>query len=153
MAEERFVTGHELALQTIFYLLTKTRREALAANPSVPSTPAVEKTFELLQAMSFTSDPRELWIGYSQILRLVPNQVLLRSYSGVDCRRVVVEHLHDVGPRKFPPIFVTSGSIIHLPRFCGCISVSTFPLETSGFAIVERRKPRVSPDSVRCHQG
>lgn len=101
MAEEHFVTGHELALQTVFCLLTNTRREALTANLSVPPVSAVEKTSELLQAMSFTSDPRELWIGYTQILRLAPSQVLLKSFSGVDCRRVVVEHLHDVGPRKF----------------------------------------------------
>jgi len=101
IAEEHFVSGHELAMQTVFYLLTNTRREALTANRSMPAVLAVEKTSELLQAMSFVSDPRELWIGYTQVLRLAPNQVLLKSFSGVDCRRIVVEHLHDVGPRKF----------------------------------------------------
>ncbi|KAL4081054.1 SEN1 N terminal-domain-containing protein [Scleroderma citrinum] len=98
VAEEHFVAGHELALQTVFCLLSDTRREVTHDLSMLP-VPTVESTSELLKAITFTSDLRELWIGYSQVLRIVPDQVLLKSYSSVNCRKVVVGHLHDVGPQ------------------------------------------------------
>ncbi|KAI6128800.1 SEN1 N terminal-domain-containing protein [Pisolithus thermaeus] len=99
MPEARFATGHEVALQAIFSLLTKARGEASSSRSTALPAPTVESAPEVLRSIAVVSDPRELWIGYSQVLRLLPNQVLLKTYGGVDCRRMVIGHLHDVGPQ------------------------------------------------------
>ncbi|KAI6122505.1 SEN1 N terminal-domain-containing protein [Pisolithus croceorrhizus] len=99
MPEARFATGHEVALQAIFSLLTKARGEASSSRSTALPAPTVESAPEVLRSIAVVSDPRELWIGYSQVLRLLPNQVLLKAYGGVDCRRMVIGHLHDVGPQ------------------------------------------------------
>ncbi|KAI6114047.1 SEN1 N terminal-domain-containing protein [Pisolithus sp. B1] len=95
MPEARFATGHEVALQAIFSLLTKARGEASSSRSTALPSPTVESAPEVLRSIAVVSDPRELWIGYSQVLRLLPNQVLLKTYGGVDCRRMVIGHLHD----------------------------------------------------------
>lgn len=99
MPEARFVTGHEVALQAIFNLLTKTRGDASTSDSTVFTVLTMETVPEVLRSITVVSDPRELWIGYSQVLRLLPNRILLKSYGGVDCRRMVIGHLHDVGPQ------------------------------------------------------
>ncbi|KAI5986161.1 SEN1 N terminal-domain-containing protein [Pisolithus albus] len=99
MPEARFTAGHEVALQAIFNLLTKAREEASSSRSTALPAPTVESAPEVLRSIAVASDPCELWIGFSQILRLLPNRVLLKSYGGVDCRRMVVGHLHDVGPQ------------------------------------------------------
>ncbi|KAI6044781.1 SEN1 N terminal-domain-containing protein [Pisolithus marmoratus] len=99
MPEARFVTGHEITLHAIFNLLTRAKGEASSSRSTALTVPTVESAPEVLRSVMVTSDPRELWIGYSQVLRLLPNEVLLKTYNGVDCRRMVIGHLHDVGPQ------------------------------------------------------
>ncbi|KAG6334081.1 hypothetical protein ID866_5013 [Astraeus odoratus] len=96
--EEHFVTGHQIALQTAFSLLT-TKGNASILDPHLSVVSPAQDISDLLGAINVTSDPRELWSAYYQILRLVPDDTLLKSYGGVDCRSLVVGHLHDVGPQ------------------------------------------------------
>ncbi|KAF9242609.1 SEN1 N terminal-domain-containing protein [Melanogaster broomeanus] len=98
VAEGHFVAGHEQALQIIFGLLAKTAGQRDSVNISMLTIHSMEELSFPAGSLSFTSDPLELWIGFCQILRHIPTETLLRRYGGVDCRRVVTGHLHDVGP-------------------------------------------------------
>lgn len=97
MAEDHFVTGHEVALRTVFNLIAKTVNQR---NPVVLHIASVEEAFPV-DPFSLTSDPNEIWAGFCQVLRQIPTQTILRPYGGVDCRRVVTGHLHDAGPRMY----------------------------------------------------
>lgn len=96
MAEDHFVTGHEVALRTVFNLIAKTANHH---NSNGLHTLSAEGETFPVGTLSFTSDPNEIWSGFCQVLRQIPTQTILRSYGGVDCRRVVTGHLHDTGPR------------------------------------------------------
>lgn len=98
MAEDHFVTGHEVALRTIFTLIAKTANQH---NPIVLHIPSMEGETLPVGSFSLTSDPNEIWVGFGQILRQIPIGTILRSYGGADCRRVVTGHLHDTGPRMY----------------------------------------------------
>lgn len=94
MAECHFVTGHELALRTVFSLIAKTTNQH---NLVALHTPLVEADIGF--SFPSTLDPSEIWVGFCQVLRQIPTEVILRLYDGVNCRRVVTGHLHHVGPR------------------------------------------------------
>ncbi|KAG6376985.1 putative senataxin [Boletus reticuloceps] len=96
MAEDHFVTGHEVALQTIFNLIAKTANQH---DPAGLHAPLMEGETFPVGSFSFTSDPNEIWAGFCQVLRHIPPTTILRSYGGTDCRRVVTSHLHDTGPQ------------------------------------------------------
>lgn len=90
MLEHQFVTGHELALQAVISALTLScEGKATLTESALP------------YSYSFSSDSTELWHGFSQILRHVPTEALAKSFDGMDCRRIVIGHLHDVGRREF----------------------------------------------------
>lgn len=53
-----------------------------------------------VQTFVFVQTPTALWIGYRQLLRFVPPELLKPDPSfGLDLRQVVVGHLHDTEPR------------------------------------------------------
>ncbi|KAG1818441.1 SEN1 N terminal-domain-containing protein [Suillus subaureus] len=90
MIEHQFVAGHELALQDVISALTLSREgEATMTDSAI--------------LPSFSSDPSELWAGFSQILRHLPIEILTKSSKGIGYRRMVTGHLHDVG-RQFSDI-------------------------------------------------
>ncbi|KAF8843323.1 hypothetical protein BDN67DRAFT_945625 [Paxillus ammoniavirescens] len=97
MAEGRFVTGHEQALQVIFGQLAKTAGRHDPANTSLLTLLSLEEGSCPVGSFSFTSDPQELWIGFCQVLRHIPTYAMTRRYGGPDFRRLVTGHLHDVG--------------------------------------------------------
>ncbi|OAX44312.1 hypothetical protein K503DRAFT_861544 [Rhizopogon vinicolor AM-OR11-026] len=90
MLEHQFVAGHELALQVVISALTSSREGTATLTDSS-------------SLYSLSSDPTEVWSGFSQILRHIPMEVLAKSSEGINCRRVVTGHLHDVG-RQFSDI-------------------------------------------------
>ncbi|KAF8443044.1 SEN1 N terminal-domain-containing protein [Boletus edulis BED1] len=96
MAEDHFVTGHEVALQTILNLIAKTANQH---DPAGLHAPLLEGETFPVGSFSFTSDSNEIWAGFCQVLRHIPPKTILRSYGGTDCRRVVTSHLHDTGPQ------------------------------------------------------
>ena len=97
MTGDHFITGHEVALRTIFNLIARTTNQD---DPVTFHTPSVEgQTFLVGSSFFSTSDPNEVWVGFCQVLRQIPTEVMLRAYGGIDCRRVVTGHLHDVGSR------------------------------------------------------
>lgn len=112
MAESHFITGHELALKVIFRLLTRTEGVSQVSNIPIPTAPVVEGATQLLQSIAFTSDPHELWSGYYQVLRLVPNSTAIMSAVGIDCRKVVIGNLHGVGPRKYLTLSFVSCTVM-----------------------------------------
>ncbi|KAG2151416.1 SEN1 N terminal-domain-containing protein [Suillus clintonianus] len=90
MLEHQFVAGHELALQAVIKALTLSREgEGVTTDSALP--------------YSFSSDSPELWAGFSQILRHLPTEVLVKSSEGMGYRRIVTGHLHDIG-RQFSDI-------------------------------------------------
>lgn len=99
MAEDHFVIGHEVALRTIFSLIAKITDQNHPVAPHITSME--EENFTIGSSFSSTLDPNEIWVGFCQVLRQIPTKVILRSYGGVDCRRVVTGHLHGVGSRMY----------------------------------------------------
>lgn len=98
MAEDHFVTGHQIALRAIFNLIAKTTSQR---NPVELPVPSMEGETFPVDSFSLTSDPNEIWVGFCQVLRRLPTETMLRLYGGADCRRVVTGHLHDRGPRMY----------------------------------------------------
>ncbi|KAH7885389.1 SEN1 N terminal-domain-containing protein [Phlebopus sp. FC_14] len=99
MAENHFVTGHDLAIRAISSVIAKTTSRENWTNTSVLTVPLVEAESSLADSFSFTSDPREIWQGLYQVLRLIPSEILSKSSGGTDYRRLVTGHLHDSGPQ------------------------------------------------------
>jgi len=87
MLESQFVAGHELALQAVISAVSLSRKGEVVVTDST-------------SPYFFSSDPTQLWSGFSQILRHVPTEVLAKPSQGMDCKRIVMGHLHDVGPRE-----------------------------------------------------
>lgn len=98
MAEDHFITGHEVALRTIFNLIANTTNQR---NPVVLHVPSMQGETFPVDSFSLTPDPNAIWVGFCQLLRQIPTETILRSYGGANCRRVVTGHLHDVGPRMY----------------------------------------------------
>jgi len=149
MAADHFVTGHELALRTIFLLI------ASQHNPVELHTPSTEEETILLGSFSLTSDPKEIWVGFCQVLRQIPTKAMLGSYGGADCRRIVTSHLHDTGPRTYVNSPYRSSRLIGFSfiRVCPYSKVHAHSPQAPEYWTLEWRGSRVSAGRVRCHQG
>lgn len=50
----------------------------------------------------FATDPVNLWAGFCDFIRLIPPDWLVASgQRSIDLRRLVIGHMHDVGPRQY----------------------------------------------------
>jgi senataxin len=67
-----------------------------------PTPGPANRNVAALNLSSFASNPSDLWSAFSSVLRFIPPELLTpgRNYH-VDIRRIVIGHLHDVGPRQF----------------------------------------------------
>lgn len=152
MAVDHFVTGHEVALRTIFSIIAKTPNQQ---NSSILHIPSMQGETFPVTSFSLTSDPNEIWVGFCQVLRQIPTEAFLRSYGGADCRRVITGHLHDTGPRMYikRPRMQSEANLFSFIRVCTYTKVHALSPQAVERQSLEWRDTRVPTGRIRCHQG